>query len=159
MKNVFERLMGTIKEKEEYFNKLRNDFTESEQTLIKMIEDLDMMESLKIQLLEELENENNKYKDLKEELSRKKLDLRFIKHEDLTNDLNRHLNTKELEDKVNSTVKRNTVKRNVDARYGELKAELKELQSKNAKGELTSDEVTRYYLIPELLKEFDNVRK
>ena len=55
--------------------------------------------------------------------------------------------------------KRNTVKRNVDARYGELKAELKELQSKNAKGELTSDEVTRYYLIPELLKEFDNVRK
>ena len=158
MKNIFDRLMKSIEEKQEYFNQLRSNFSESEQTLIKMIEDLDMMESLRIQLLEELKTETDKYKELKEELSRKKLDLRFIKQEDLSADLNRLLDSKEIEEKVKATVKRNTVKRNVDARYKELQKELKELQDKNAKGELTQAEVTRYYLIPELLKEFDRVR-
>ena len=158
LKDMFTDFMNEMKEMEEYFENLRKDFTDSEQKLIDIIDRLDFLESMRLQLVDNLENESKTYKELKDELAKKKLDLKFIKSTDLSADLNRLLNTEEVENKAKITVKRNTVKKNVDARYEELKAELKDLQEKNAKGELTESEVTRYYLIPELLKEFDRVR-
>ena len=158
LKDMFTDFMNEMKEMEEYFENLRKDFAESEQELIDIIDRLDFLESMRLQLLDNLKKESEEYKKLKDELSRKKLDLKFIKSTDLSADLNRLLNTEEIENKVKITVKRNTVKKNVDARYEELKKELKELQDKNAKGELSESDVTRYYLIPELLKEFDKVR-
>ena len=158
LKDMFTDFMNEMKEMEEYFENLRKDFAESEQELIDIIDRLDFLESMRLQLLDNLKKESEEYKKLKDELSRKKLDLKFIKSTDLSADLNRLLNTEEIENKVKITVKRNTVKKNVDARYEELKKELKELQDKNAKGELSKSDVTRYYLIPELLKEFDKVR-
>jgi chromosome segregation ATPase len=158
LKDMFTDFMNEMKEMEEYFENLRKNFSDSEQKLIDIIDRLDFLESMRLQLLDNLKKESEEYKELKAELSKKKLDLKFIKSTDLSADLNRLLNTEEMENKVKITVKRNTVKKNVDARYEELNKELKELQDKNAKGELTEAEVARYYLIPELLKEFDNVR-
>ena len=158
LKDMFTDFMNEMKEMEEYFENLRKNFSDSEQKLIDIIDRLDFLESMRLQLLDNLKKESEEYKELKAELSKKKLDLKFIKSTDLSADLNRLLNTEEMENKVKITVKRNTVKKNVDARYEELKKELQELQDKNAKGELTEAEVARYYLIPELLKEFDNVR-
>ena len=158
IKDMFTDFINEMKEMEEYFENLRKNFAKSEQELIDIIDRLDFLESMRLQLLDNLKKESEEYKKLKDELSRKKLDLKFIKSTDLSADLNRLLNTEEIENKVKITVKRNTVKKNVDARYEELKKELKELQDKNAKGELSESDVTRYYLIPELLKEFDKVR-
>lgn len=158
LKDMFTDFMNEMKEMEEYFENLRKNFAKSEQELIDIIDRLDFLESMRLQLLDNLKKESEEYKELKAELSRKKLDLKFIKSTDLSADLNRLLNTEEIENKVKITVKRNTVKKNVDARYEELKKELKELQDKNAKGELSEADITRYYLIPELLKEFDKVR-
>ena len=144
-----------MEENKQKFIELEKLFEKSEENIIDFVAQLDALESMKIQMVEDLEKEVKKYEDLKNEIKRKKLGSDFT---DLSDGLKRHLKDNEIEEKAKFTVKRNTVKKNVDKRYDELKAELKELQNKNAKGELTETEVTRYYLIPELLKELNNVR-
>ena len=148
-------LAKTMEENKQKFIELEKSFEKSEENIIGFIAQLDALESMKIQMVEDLEKEVKEYEDLKNEIKRKKLGSDFT---DLSDGLKRHLKDNEIEEKAKFTVKRNTVKKNVDKRYDELKAELKELQKKNAKGELTEAEVTRYYLIPELLKELNDVR-
>ena len=156
IEKAMKNLAKTMEENKQKFIELEKLFEKSEENIIDFVAQLDALESMKIQMVEDLEKEVKKYEDLKNEIKRKKLGLDFT---DLSDGLKRHLKDNEIEEKAKFTVKRNTVKKNVDKRYDELKAELKELQNKNAKGELTETEVTRYYLIPELLKELNNVRK
>jgi hypothetical protein len=155
IEKAMKNLAKTMEENKQKFIELEKLFEKSEENIIDFIAQLDALESMKIQMVEDLEKEAKKYEDLKNEIKRKKLGSDFT---DLSDGLKRHLKDNEIEEKAKFTVKRNTVKKNVDKRYDELKAELKELQNKNAKGELTETEVTRYYLIPELLKELNNVR-
>ena len=160
IEKAMKNLAKTMEENKQKFIELEKLFEKSEENIIDFVAQLDALESMKIQMVEDLEKEVKKYEDLKNEIKRKKLGSDFT---DLSDGLKRHLKDNEIEEKAKFTVKRNTVKRNtvkknVDKRYDELKAELKELQNKNAKGELTETEVTRYYLIPELLKELNNVR-
>ena len=155
IEKAMKNLAKTMEENKQKFIELEKLFEKSEENIIDFVAQLDALESMKIQMVEDLEKEVKKYEDLKNEIKRKKLGSDFT---DLSDGLKRHLKNNEIEEKAKFTVKRNTVKKNVDKRYDELKAELKELQNKNAKGELTETEVTRYYLIPELLKELNNVR-
>ncbi len=155
IEKAMKNLAKTMEENKQKFIELEKLFEKSEENIIDFVAQLDALESMKIQMVEDLEKEVKKYEDLKNEIKRKKLGSDFT---DLSDGLKRHLKDNEIEEKAKFTVKRNTVKKNVDKRYDELKAELKELQNKNAKGELTETEVTRYYLIPELLKELNNVR-
>ena len=155
IEKAMKNLAKTMEENKQKFIELEKLFEKSEGNIIDFVAQLDALESMKIQMVEDLEKEVKKYEDLKNEIKRKKLGSDFT---DLSDGLKRHLKDNEIEEKAKFTVKRNTVKKNVDKRYDELKAELKELQNKNAKRELTETEVTRYYLIPELLKELNNVR-
>ena len=155
IEKAMKNLAKTMEENKQKFIELEKLFEKSEENIIDFVAQLDALESMKIQMVEDLEKEVKKYEDLKNDIKRKKLGSVLT---DLSDGLKRHLKDNEIEEKAKFTVKRNTVKKNVDKRYDELKAELKELQNKNAKGELTETEVTRYYLIPELLKELNNVR-
>ena len=155
IEKAMKNLAKTMEENKQKFIELEKLFEKSEENIIDFVAQLDALESMKIQMVEDLEKEVKKYEDLKNEIKRKKLGSDFT---DLSDGLKRHLKDNEIEEKAKFTVKRNTVKKNVDKRYDELRAELKELQNKKAKGELTETEVTRYYLIPELLKELNNVR-
>lgn len=158
LEDVMKRTQAKMENAVNYFKNLISDFEKIQNEVQESIETLDSLESVRIQLIEELEGQVEQYTSLKNEICKKKLDKRVLNYVDLSEDFDRLLNTEEVENKVKVTIKRNTVKRNVDARYKELQKELKELQDKNAKGELTEADITRYYLIPELLKEFDKVR-
>ena len=168
MKNInifnkpnFERATESLKEKIEKIKEmLVKDVKECEnayQELVGIIDEIDSLEVYKAVMLEDLKEKHEEYLKAKDNLSKRKADKFFGQLGELSEDINRLLQPNEVEKKVKTEIKRNTTKKNLNRRTEELKIELAELQDKNAKGILTSEELTRYYMIPEILKEFDNV--
>ena len=156
-----ESTTGALKQRiDELLAKINEDVANCETAYLELmgiIDELDSLEVYKSMMTEALQEKYKEYLIIKESLSKRKAN-KFIKDfDDVSKDIDRLLKPNEVETKVKTEIKRNTTKKNLNKRYEELKVELAELQEKNAKGQLTSEEVTRYYLIPEILKEFDNV--
>ena len=168
MKNInifsrpnFEGVTESLKERIEKIKEmLVKDVEECEniyQELVEIINEIDSLEVYKAVMLEDLKEKHEEYLKVKDNLSKRKANKFFGQLGELSEDVNRLLQPNEVEKKVKTEIKRNTTKKNLNRRTEELKIELAELQDKNAKGTLTSEELTRYYMIPEILKEFDNV--
>jgi hypothetical protein len=156
-----ESTTGALKKRiDELLAKINEDVANCETAYLELmgiIDELDSLEVYKSMMTEALQEKYKEYLIIKESLSKRKAN-KFIKDfDDVSKDIDRLLKPNEVEAKVKTEIKRNTTKKNLNKRSEELKVELAELQEKNAKGQLTSEEVTRYYLIPEILKEFNNV--
>lgn len=157
----FEKATQGLKDKMDAFlKKINEDVISCEEAfeqLKDIIDELDSLEVYKAMLLDDLKEKHEEYLEMKSALNKFKAH-KFIKNMgDVSEEINRLLKPNDVEEKAKVTMTRNTVKKNITKRYSELQDELRYLQDKNAKGTLTSDEVTRYYLIPEILKEFDEV--
>lgn len=157
----FEKATQGLKDKMDAFlKKINEDVLSCEEAfdqLKDIIDELDSLEVYKAVLLDDLKEKHEEYLTMKNALNKFKAH-KFLKNMgDVSEDINRLLKPNEVEEKAKATVTRNTVKKNLNRRYEELQDELRYLQDRNAKGELTSEQLTRYYLIPEVLKEFDEI--